>query len=403
MNNRELGRWQEHKHIGDYGWGIILCVIILCCIGMWAVYYACLHDLKVIDPVRTTMMQCLWYLVGALIATTMLHLSEKQLMQWAPIGYSIGMLLLILLLVLYSREYYVQTGAKSWFAIGTLTFQPVEVMKPLYILMMGRLIVQDQQWGPHNNFNADWRLTRRLVIYTFPIIVALKIINDFGTTLVFLTIFIGMLIVSPCRFSFLWRVLLVAGSIGVVLILLATSSTDQSLLSHIGFKLYQFDRINTWLNPSNGVSDQSYQLWQSMRAVGVGGLTGNGVTHNAVYVPVRESDMIFSVVGETTGFIGCSVLLIVYMYLFYLIFRSAFASRRRFYVYVSTGVAVMLAFHMFENIGMTIGLLPLTGIPLPFVSQGGSAIIGDFMGVGLVLATQYPNVRSIFSVPRIFH
>jgi rod shape determining protein RodA len=167
--------------------------------------------------------------------------------------------------------------------------------------------------------------------------------------------------------------------------------------------LYQFDRINTWLNPSNGVSDQSYQLWQSMRAVGVGGLTGNGVTHNAVYVPVRESDMIFSVVGETTGFIGCSVLLIVYMYLFYLIFRSAFASRRRFYVYVSTGVAVMLAFHMFENIGMTIGLLPLTGIPLPFVSQGGSAIIGDFMGVGLVLATQYPNVRSIFSVPRIFH
>ncbi len=162
MNNRELGRWQEHKHIGDYGWRIILCVIILCCIGMWAVYYACLHDLKVIDPVRTTMMQCLWYLVGALIATTMLHLSEKQLMQWAPIGYSIGMLLLILLLVFYSREYYVQTGAKSWFAIGTLTFQPVEVMKPLYILMMGRLIVQDQQWGPHNNFNADWRLDTSL-------------------------------------------------------------------------------------------------------------------------------------------------------------------------------------------------------------------------------------------------
>ncbi|MDP4437886.1 FtsW/RodA/SpoVE family cell cycle protein, partial [Lactiplantibacillus plantarum] len=78
--------------------------------------------------------------------------------------------------------------------------------------------------------------------------------------------------------------------------------------------------------------------------------------------------------------------------------------RINFTIYhVSTGVAVMLAFHMFENIGMTIGLLPLTGIPLPFVSQGGSAIIGDFMGVGLVLATQYPNVRSIFSVPRIFH
>ena len=87
----------------------------------------------------------------------------------SPIGYSIGMLLLILLLVFYSREYYVQTGAKSWLQL-VLTFQPVEVMKPLYILMMGRLIVQDQQWGPHNNFNADWRLTRRLDFTLFQLL-----------------------------------------------------------------------------------------------------------------------------------------------------------------------------------------------------------------------------------------
>ncbi|WP_404899972.1 FtsW/RodA/SpoVE family cell cycle protein [Levilactobacillus brevis] len=257
--------------------------------------------------------------------------------------------------VFYSRAYFIQTGAKSWFAIGPLTFQPAEVMKPFYILMMSRLLVEDYHRGLHKRAQDDWRL------------------------------------------------FLSAGTVGAGLVWAATSSGGQQLLTHLGFKAYQFARINSWINPSGDTSGQSYQLWQSMTAIGSGSIWGIGFHHQSVYVPVRESDMIFSVIGETTGFVGSVVVLGIFMYLIYLVVQAALTSHQLLYVYVSIGVAVMLTFHMFENIGMTVGLLPLTGIPLPFMSQGGSALLGNFMGIGLVLSAQYRSFRSIFSLPNKFY
>lgn len=140
-----------------------------------------------------------------------------------------------------------------------------------------------------------------------------------------------------------------------------------------------------------------------MTAIGSGRLWGIGFHHQSVYVPVRESDMIFSVIGETTGFVGSVVVLGIFMYLIYLVVQAALTSHQLLYVYVSIGVAVMLVFHLFENVGMTVGLLPLTGIPLPFMSQGGSALLGNFMGIGLVLSAQYRSFRSIFSLPNKFY
>ena len=170
----------------------------------------------------------------------------------------------------------------------------------------------------------------------------------------------------------------------------------------IGFKAYQFARIEAWLNPSASTTGNSYQLWQSMKAIGSGQLFGTGFNHSNVYVPVRESDMIFSVIGENFGFIGGCILIFIYLSLIFQMIQVTFDTRNEFYAYISTGVIMMILFHVFENIGMSIGLLPLTGIPLPFISQGGSALIANMIGIGLIMSMRYHNKSYMFSSSKEF-
>ena len=112
--------------------------------------------------------------------------------------------------------------------------------------------------------------------------------------------------------------------------------------------------------------------------------------------------MIFSVIGENFGFIGCCVLIFIYLLLIFQMIQVTFDTKNEFYAYISTGVIMMILFHVFENIGMGIGLLPLTGIPLPFVSQGGSALIGNMIGIGLLMSMRYHNKSDMFSTNENF-
>lgn len=131
-----------------------------------------------------------------------------------------------------------------------------------------------------------------------------------------------------------------------------------------------------------------------MIAIGSGGLLGKGFNVVDLAVPVRESDMIFTVIAENFGFIGGSIVLVLYLLLIYRMLRVTFASNNLFYTYISTGFIMMILFHIFENIGAAVGVLPLTGIPLPFISQGGSSLISNLIGVGLVLSMSYQNSLS---------
>ena len=163
-----------------------------------------------------------------------------------------------------------------------------------------------------------------------------------------------------------------------------------------------FRSVDTWLHPEQDTTNQGYQLWQSIKAVGSGGITGTGFNNSKVYVPVRESDMIFSVIGENFGFIGGVLLILIYLLLIYLMIRVTFDTKNEFYAYISTGVIMMILFHVFENIGMNIGLLPLTGIPLPFISAGGSSLIGNLIGIGMVMSMRYHHHSYMFSSNREF-
>ncbi|MFT8458103.1 MAG: FtsW/RodA/SpoVE family cell cycle protein [Liquorilactobacillus ghanensis] len=391
----------EENEDARIDYGIIFSVLVLAVIGMGSIFVAAGHDTSTTSVSRALLMQFIWYAIGIGAVVILMQFDAEQLWKLAPIAYGVGITLMLSLLVFYSRSYYVSTGAKSWFAIGSLTFQPSEVMKPAFIMMLARVISRHNNEYVEHTVTTDWHLLGKMFLWTLPIAILLKLQNDFGTMLVFIAILGGMILVSGIT----WKIILpVAGTflvLGTAAILLVIYG--RGILADIGFKVYQFQRIEAWLNPSANTSSSSYQLWQSMKAIGSAGIFGKGFNVSNVYVPVRESDMIFSVIGENFGFIGGCVLIFLYLLLIFQMIQVTFDTKNEFYAYLSTGVIMMILFHVFENIGMSIGLLPLTGIPLPFISQGGSALIGNMLGIGLIMSMRYHNKSYMFSTSKEFH
>lgn len=388
----------EKKSDDRIDYGIILSVMLLSLIGTAAIYLAVKNDTSptIGTPMHAVMMQVIWYAISAVGIVIVMQFDSEQLWRVAPILYGIGIFLLLLVLVFYSRTVAAQTGAKSWFSFGPITFQPSEVMKPAYILMLSRVVTQHNAAYEHNLEN-DWHLIGRMFLWTLPVLILMILQKDLGTTLVFLAIFAGVILVSGVT----WRIIApIAGGAAVLgggAIFFVTQNWGRNILEHIGFKAYQFSRIDAWLNPESGTTTNAYQTWQSMKAIGSGMLTGRGFNGIKVNVPVRESDMVFSVIGEAFGFLGCAIVILLYFLLIYQMIRVTFDAKNEFYAYISTGVIMMILFHVFENVGMNIGLLPVTGIPLPFISQGGSFLLADMLCVGMVLSMRYHHTSYMFS------
>lgn len=384
-------KWRKRAIID---WGIVFCVLILAIVGIMSIYVAADNDTSGGAVYRQVISQFVWYVIGAVVVYLVMQMDAEQLWKVAPYVYGASLFLMFAVVIFYSRSYYISTGARSWFAIGPFTFQPSEIAKPAYVLMMGRVITTHNSMYPKHTAKSDWKLIGKMVLWLLPLIVSLTLQNDFGTSLVFCAIFAGLVLVSGIT----WRIIIpsvtIVGAIGGAALWMVTSNFGRSILTMVGFQSYQFDRVDTWLHPEQDTTNQGYQLWQSIKAVGSGGLTGTGYNHSNVYVPVRESDMIFTVIGENFGFIGSIALVAIYMLLIYLMIRVIFETRNEFYAYLSTGVVMMILFHVFENIGMNIGLLPLTGIPLPFVSAGGSSLLGNLIGIGIILSMRYHEDRS---------
>ncbi|QFQ93005.1 FtsW/RodA/SpoVE family cell cycle protein [Lacticaseibacillus manihotivorans] len=371
--------------------------MLLALIGMAAIYMAVVHDSSASSsPTRAMIMQAVWYVIGGIGIFFVMQFDAEQLWRVAPILYGLGIFLLIAVLFLYSRSVAASTGAKSWFSLGPITFQPSEVMKPAYILMLGRVVTQHNTQYSHSTAN-DWRLIGTMFLWTLPVLILMLLQHDFGTMLVFLAIFAGVVLVSGTTWKIIGPIAGGAVVIGGGAIVMVTQTWGRHILEKVGFQAYQFSRIDSWMNPSGATSGDSYQLWQSMKAIGSGQLTGKGFNNLKVTVPVRESDMIFSTIGEAFGFIGCAVVILLYMLLIYQMIRVTFDTKNEFYAYICTGVIMMILFHVFENIGMNIGLLPLTGIPLPFISQGGSFLLADMLCVGMVLSMRFHHQSYMFS------
>lgn len=384
---------QENFKKSRIDYGILLCLLILFVISVLTIYSttALIGDLGI----RPTIMQIIWYIIGGAAIFVIMQFDSEQLWKLTPYAYWAGVALLILVLIFYDRPTYVVTGARSWFKFGPLTFQPSEVVKIPYILQLARIVTMHNNDHPNHTTDSDWKLLGRIALYSAIPIVLVQLQNDLGTVLVYLSITAGIVLMSGIQWKILVPIILAVIGLGGGLILLVIFNRD--FLLNLGFQDYQFARIDTWLNPYHDTSNASYQLTQALKAIGSGQVFGIGFGESNVFVPVRESDMIFTTIAENFGFFGSAILILVYFILIYQMITIVFDTKNEFYTYICTGVIMMILFHVLENIGMNTGLLPLTGIPLPFISQGGSALLGNMMGIGLVMSMRYNDKDYIFS------
>ncbi|WP_241496408.1 FtsW/RodA/SpoVE family cell cycle protein, partial [Streptococcus parasanguinis] len=316
--------------------------------------------------------------------------STKFLWKITPFLYLLGLILMVLPLIFYNPNLVASTGAKNWVAYGNITlFQPSEFMKIPFILMLSRSIVRflQRNKGRERWLRQDWLLILELTIYTIPVFALLALQQDLGTALVFLAIFAGLVLISGVSWKIILPVVLfIVGGLAGFLFLFLSEGGRAFLHQQLRMPTYQINRILAWLNPFDYAQTTTYQQAQGQLAIASGGVSGQGFNVSNLLVPVRESDMIFTVIAEDFGFVGSLVLLILYVFLIYRILKITLQSNNQFYTYISIGFIMMLVFHIFENVGAVTGLLPLTGIPLPFISQGGSSIISNLIGVGLVLS-----------------
>ena len=385
--------YQRRTFESRIDYSLILPVLMLLSIGVVAIYITVSHDY----PDNAWPMvgqQIAWIAVGFLLSFILMFFNTKFLWKITPYLYVFGLGLMVLPLIFYSESLVASTGAKNWIAIrGVTLFQPSEFMKISYILMLSRLVVHflQQHKQDERTLALDFFLILKLGLYTLPVLVLLTLQSDLGTALVFVAIYGGIVLLSGVS----WKIILPVFLTGVLLLggflFIFISDGGRAFLHNLGMPTYQINRILAWLHPFDYAQTTTFQQAQGQIAVGSGGLTGQGFNVSNLLVPVRESDMIFTVIAEDFGFLGSTLVIMLYLLLIYRMLKITIKSNNQFYTYISTGFIMMLLFHIFENIGAVTGILPLTGIPLPFISQGGSSIISNLIGVGLLLSVSYQN------------
>lgn len=373
----------------DYS--VILPTFFLLLIGLVAVYIATANDYS--DSVSSIMtQQVIWMALGGLIAVVVMLFSTEFLWKITPFLYVLGLGLMILPLIFYSPVLVASTGAKNWVTIGSVTlFQPSEFMKISYILMLAKTTVWFQERHLAISLREDFKLLGLFALITAPVMLLLGLQKDLGTALVFTAILVGIVLLAGISW---WIILPIIGLVILlfgIFMLIFLLPQGKEFLFNLGMDTYQINRISAWLHPFDFSETIAYQQTQGMISIGSGGLLGKGFSVLDLSVPVRESDMIFTVIAEDFGFVGGAVVLGLYLLLIYRMIRVTIESNNRFYTFISTGFIMMILFHIFENIGATVGILPLTGIPLPFISQGGSSLISNLIGVGLILSMSYQN------------
>ena len=373
----------------DYS--LILPVFCLLVIGVVAIYIAVSHDYpNNVWPILGQ--QLAWIALGIFFSFVVMFFNTKFLWQSTPYLYGLGLALMVLPLVFYNPSLVAATGAKNWVSIGGYTlFQPSEFMKISYILMLAYVIVTftKKYKDKARTIGLDFLLILWMIVFTIPVLVLLALQSDLGTAMVFVAIFAGLVLLSGVSWKiiipvFVTVVLAITGFLAIFI-----TKDGRAFMHQLGMPTYQINRILAWLNPFDYAQTTTYQQAQGQIAIGSGGVFGQGFNVSNLLIPVRESDMIFTVIAEDFGFIGSVVVIALYLLLIYRMLKITLKSNNQFYTYISTGFIMMLLFHIFENIGAVTGLLPLTGIPLPFISQGGSAIISNLIGVGLLLSMSY--------------
>jgi len=265
----------------------------------------------------------------------------------------------------------VSKGAKSWFNLGLFSFQPVDLMKLVLILILAKYF---------SRRHVEIRNIKHIFISGVYMLVPLILVllqPDFGSGMILFLIWFGMVLVSGISKTHLFFVFL---SGAVIFFLLWT----------FVFAPYQKARIANFINPLSDIHGSGYNAFQSTIAVGSGGVTGKGLgfgTQSRLqFLPQPQTDFVFAAFAEEWGFIGSIIVLLLYSLVIWRVLAGAFYGATNFEILFGMGIAIFFMSHILINIGMNMGLLPITGIPLPFMSYGGSHLLTEFMGLGILMS-----------------
>lgn len=333
--------------------------------------------------------QVLYYVVGFILAIFLMFISPKTIRKYVWIIYILGNLSLVGLLVLPESSFTpIINGAKSWYRIGPISVQPSEFMKIILILALANVVYQHNRFTYNKSLTRDFNLLFKIFLTSLVPMGLILFQNDLGTTLVLIAIILGVVIVSGVTWRILAPVFITLFAFGSSVILLMIYKP--SIIEKVsGVQPYQFGRINSWLDPYTYSSGDGYHLTESLKAIGSGQIFGKGLNNGEVYIPENHTDFIFSIIGEEFGFIGTIVVLIIFLMLFLHLIKLATTTSHPFNAIFIIGYLTFVLFHVVQNIGMTIQLLPITGIPLPFISYGGSSLWSLMAGVGIILSIYY--------------
>jgi len=321
-----------------------------------------------VDPDAYMKRQVVYVVVGLVLLAAVGYFDYRHLKGLAPLVYGGTVIALIVVLTPLG---YISKGASRWINLGSFQAQPSEVAKIAIIVTLAAFLAERK---------GD---VRALAVAVCCALVALPGVliylePDLGTMMVFVVITGAVLVVGGAKI----RHFLTLGILGLVGILL--------VLQMGMLKDYQIDRITAFLDPSPNVQSEAYNLAQATIAIASGGMRGKGLARENTqtsldFVPEQHTDFIFTAVGEQLGFLGAATLLGLFALLIWRALRIAGMSRDLFGTLIASGIASLWAFQVFVNVGMTMGIMPITGIPLPFISYGGSSLLTNFLAVGLLL------------------
>ncbi|MDQ0208181.1 FtsW/RodA/SpoVE family cell cycle protein [Alkalicoccobacillus murimartini] len=340
--------------------------------------------------------QFLFYFLMFLLVIAMSYLDIDYIKQSQWILYGFGIVVLVGLLVV--PDSFVRgedSGAIRWYRLPIIgSFQPAELTKIFLIITFSYVVSKHKEWS--SKWKGDFWLIIKLAALCFPVVLLLVEQPDMGTIMQIAAIVLSILLVS--KVSMKWTLTMILVPITAILSFVYLYFARMDLVEKYIFsnlKDYQVNRFHGWLNPTE-YANEAYQVNLAMRAVGSGRLSGTGAEDNLYYIPEAHTDFIFAIIAHTHGFIAACLLISIYFILLYQIVMVGFHSTNQFDLSICAGVAGLFAFQIFQNVGMNVGLLPVTGFSLPLISYGGSSLITAGLALGLVLCVKSNRKEYMF-------
>ena len=363
------------KMLKNVEWWILICAIILSIIGCFALFSATQET-----NYSEFKKQIIWLIVSIIIMLIVMFINYEILVKISPIFYGISIILLII--VLFTEPI---NGARSWIGFDDFSFQPGEISKIFVVMCLAYVISKFQERGT-NEINKPLKLLASIAIVAIPVLLII-LEPDYGTAMAFIFALICVLFVAGLDKKYIIAtVLIVAISLPLLYLFVLPDHAKT--------------RIDVFLHPESDARGAGYNIIQSKLAIGAGQLTGMGLlkgnqTQLGFLYP-KTTDFIYAVIGEEMGFIVAGSVIILYVVLITKAIFVAKTAKDNLGSYIATGIAGIFIFHMLENIGMTMGLLPITGVPLLFISYGGSSLITSFICIGLLLNISGQRQKTIF-------